>query len=272
LKREEVLKYIPPLLAEVRIRKDEIESSIRILEREGSPIMPPFSSDEIKAMKGSHYGMFRWNGERAKNDAIFTDTNGVSLGKAFERIIGLSKFQYNSIPDALLSIRIPGDWIVRAGASKEHLLRAFEQVVQEYTNQPIRFEKQQVEIDTIVARGKFRFKPLTDTFNHRCIHVYSDKLDPDERGGGGSGSLDRFLTQRLAEIQLKQYVLNVTDSSDYVRVKWRCHLSSYLGKIAPGPQRDAKLDQLLDNLAKQTGLTFTKELRKVDVWRIVQDD
>lgn len=271
LKREEVLKHIPLSLAEVRIQIDEIKNTIRILEREGSPIMPSLSPDEIKRMnKESHYTMFSWNGERAKDGATFTD--GVSLETAFERIIGLSKFEYNSIPDTLLSIRIPGDWVVREGASKEHLLKAFEQVVQEYTNQPIRFEKQQVELDAIVARGKFRFKPLTGTYNCRWIHVYSDKLDPDERGGGGTYSLDRFLTQRLAETQLKQHVVNLTDSSDDVRAKWGCHMSSYLGKIAPGPERDAKLDQLLDNLAKQTSLTFTKELRKVGVWCIVQDD
>jgi hypothetical protein len=273
LKKEEMFKHIPPSLAEVRIRTDEIKNTICILERVGSTIMPPLSPGEIERMKvESHYTVFSWNGEEAEERAYFTDMNGVSLGTAFERIIGLSKFQYNSIPDKLLGIRIPGDWIVRQGASKEHLLKAFEQIVQEYTNQPIRFEKQQIELNTIVVRGKFRFKPLTGTYNNRWIHVYSDKLDPDERGGGGSGSLDRFLTQWLSETNLKQSVLNLTESSDDVKVNWGCHMSSYLGKIHPGPERDAKLDQLLDNLSKQTSLTFTKELRKVDIWCIVQDD
>ena len=271
LTSEEVLKHIPPSLAEVRIQIDKIKNTIRILEREGSPIMPPLSHDEIKRMnEESHYTMFSWNGERAKGGAIFTD--GVSLAKAFERIIGLSKFQYNSIPDVLTNIIIPGDWIVREGASKEHLLKAFEQVVREYTNQLIQFEKIQVERDVIVARGKFRFKCLNGTYNRSWIHVYSDKLDPDERGGGGNYSLDRFLTQRLAETQLKQHVVNLTESSDNVKAKWGCHMSSYLGKIAPGPERDVKLDQLLNNLSKQTSLTFTKELQKVSIWYIVQDN
>ena len=273
LKEDEVIRYIPPLLAEPRIKIDQMGRLVEQLERESSPIMPPLSSDEIKRMnEESHYSMFSWNGEKAEGGEIFTGTDGVSLGTAFERIIVLSKFQYNSIPDTLLSIRIPGDWVVREGASKEQLLKAFEQVVQEHTNQPIRFEKQQVEVDAIVVRGKFRFKHLTGTYNNRRLHVYSDKLDPDERGGGGSGSLDRFLTQRLAETQLKQHVLNLTDSSDDVRAKWRCHMSSYLGKIAPGPERDAKLDLLLENLSRQTSLVFTKERRIVDVWHVVEDD
>lgn len=273
LKKEEIFKYIPPSLAEVRIRRDEIRNTIRILERVGSTIMRPLSPDEIERMKvESHYTVFSCNRERAEERANFAGMDGVSLGTAFERIIGLSRFQYNSIPDKFLGIRIPGDWIVRQGASKEHLLKAFEQIVREYTNQPIRFEKQQIELNTIVVRGKFRFKPPSGTYNNRWIHVYSDKLDPDERGGGGSGSLDRFLTQWLSETNLKQCVVNLTDSSDDVKVNWGCHMSSYLGKIDPGPERDARLDHLLDNLSKQTSLTFTKERRKVDVWRIVQDD
>lgn len=273
LKKEEIFKHIPPSLAEVRIRRDEIRNTIRILERAGSTIMRPPSPDEIERMKAeSHYTVFSWNGEKAEERANFTGMDGVSLGTAFERIIGVSRLQYNSIPDKFLGIRIPGDWIVRQGASKEHLLKVFEQIVREYTNQPIRFEKQQIEVNTIVVRGKFRFKPLSGTYNNRTIHVYSDELDPDSRGGGGSGSLDRFLTQWLSETNLKQCVVNLTDSSGDVKVSWGCHMSSYLGKMDPGPERDAKLDQLLANLSKQTSLTFTKELRKVDVWRIVQDD
>ena len=219
-----------------------------------------------------HYTMFRWDGEVVivrESRPVF-GKDGVSLKAAFERIIGFSEFEYD-IPDNLLAIEIPGDWIVRKGSSKEQQLRAFEKIVQDYTKRPIRFERQQIERDVIVARGEFHFKPLTGTYDDSWIHVFSDKLDPDEGGGGGTYSLDRFLTQRLAEIQLKQHVVNLTEPSDNLRIKCGCHESAYLGKIAPGPERDAKLDLLLENLYRQTSLVFTKEFRKVDIWYVVED-
>lgn len=271
LEEDEVLKHIPLSLAKPRIKIDEINNTIRILEREGSPIMPPLSSVEIKRMnKEDHYTMFSWDGERAKGGKIFPD--GVFLETAFERIIVLSQFQYDSIPDTLSSIKISGDWVVRNGTPKEQLLDALERILQDFTKRPIRFKKRRVERDVIVARGKFRFKPLIGTYNDNWIHVYSDKLDPDEQGGGGGYSLDSFLTRRLAETQLKQHVVNLTEPSDNLRIKCGCHMSAYLGKIAPGPERIVKLDLLLENLSRQTSLVFTKEHRKVDIWYVVEDD
>ncbi|MHC4643315.1 MAG: hypothetical protein ACYS32_16850 [Planctomycetota bacterium] len=274
LKEGEVLKYIPPSLAESRIKIDKISRAVGQLVREGRQIITPMTTGERERKSNEdHYTMFRWDGEIVivrESRPVF-GKDGVSLKAAFERIIGLSEFEYD-IPDNLLTIEIPGDWIVRKGISKEQQLRAFEKIVQNYTNRPIRFERRQIERDVIVARGKFRFKPLIGTYDDNWIHVYSDKLDPDERGGGGSYSLDSFLTQRLAEIQLKQQVVNLTKSSDNVRIKCGCHESGYLGKIAPGPERIVKLDLLLENLSRQTSLVFTKEHREVDIWYVVEDD
>ena len=275
LEEGEVLKYIPPSLVKPRMKIDEIRNSLQILEREGSPIMQPYSSDEIKRMNENkpYTKLFRWNGETgiARGGSAFRD--GVTLKYALRRIIVLSQFQYDDIPDTLsnIKIKIPGDLVVRNGAPKEQLLKAFEEILQDYTNRPIHFEKRQVERDVIAVRGKFQFKPLTGTYddNRNRIYVFSDKMDPDERGGGGSYSLDGFLIQRLGETQLKQHVVNLTESSDNVRFSWHCQLSAYLGKIEPGAERDDKFEQLLDNLSRQTSLVFTRERRKVDIWSIV---
>jgi len=213
LREGQVLRHIPPSLAEARIKIDQLSRSLRQLEREGSQIMPSVAAGERERKSNeAHFTMLRWDGEViivGESRPVF-GKDGVSLGTAFERIIGMSAFEYN-IPDNLLAIKIPGDWIVKKGSSKEQQLRAFETIVQDHTERQIRFEKRPIERDVIVARGKFRFKPLTGTYDDSWIHVYSDKLDPDERGGGGTYSLDRFLTQRLAETQLKQHVVNLTE-------------------------------------------------------------
>jgi hypothetical protein len=269
LEEDEVLKHIPLSLAKTRIKIDEINNTVNILEREGSRIMPPLSSDEIERMnKEKHCAMFSWDGERAKEGAIFIDS--ISLEIAIKKIIALSQFQYN-IPNSLSSIKIPGDWVVRNGVSKEKLLEAFENILQDFMKLNINFEKQQVERNVIAVRGKFHFNPLTGTYDDDWVHVFSDKLDADGRGGGGTYSLDSFLTQRLGDTQLKQHVVNLTESSDNIIIKCGCHESSYLYKIAPAAEREAKLEKLLANLTKQTSLTFTKELRKVNIWSIAQD-
>ncbi len=267
LEEGEVLKYIPLSLAEPRIKIDEINNTIRILVREGSQIMPPLSHDEIKRMnEENHYTMFSWDGERAKRGGIFSD--GVSIKTAFERIIVLSQFQYDRIPGTLSSIKIPGDWVIRSRTSKEQLLAAFETILRDFINRPIRFEKRQVELDVIVAREKFHFKPLSGTYDDNWIHIYSDKLDPDESGGGGSGTVTKFLQWVAGSINMP--VIDETSSSN-TKLSWGNHYSGYLRKIKNNtPEYNEKLDILLDNLTRQTGLIFTIELRMIEKWFVVE--
>jgi len=213
--------------------------------------------------------MFGWDGKIiARRRPVFR--GGVSLKTAFERIIGLSKFEYK-IPAQLLDIKISGDWIKRKGTSKKKLVRAFEKIVQYYTRQSIRFEQRHIERDVIVAKGKFRFTPLSGTYEDSWVHVFSDKLDPDEGGGGGSGSLDKFLRD-LGDIPLNQQVINETENSGDIEVRYGWHYSGYIRKIAVGRKRMEKLQMLFDNLSRQTGLKFKQEQRKVSVWIVKEDN
>jgi len=266
LEEGEVLKYIPPSLAKPRIKIDEINKTVRILEREGSPIMPSLSPGEIKRMnEESHYTMFLWDGKIIReNRPLFP--GGISLKTAFERIIGLSKFQYD-ISDELSDMRIPGDWIARKGTTKEQLLRAFEKIIQDYTGRAIRFEQHQIERNVIVARGEFQFKPLSGAYDDYVIHVFSDKLDPDERGGGGSGTLDKFL-RYLGDIPLNEQVINEATGSENIRVYYGWHYSGYLRKLTDETEKMEKLEMLLGNLSRQTGLTFSRQRRIVEKWFI----
>ncbi|HUT31041.1 MAG TPA: zf-HC2 domain-containing protein [Sedimentisphaerales bacterium] len=268
----QVLRHIPPSLIEPRRKIDCINRRIRQIEYAGSQILTCKASCRTKQnTNDEYYTMFRWDGKLMIVDSRPIFSGPVSLKTAFERIIGLSSFQYD-IPDNLLAIEIPGDWVVRKGASKEQKLRTFEKVVQDYTKRPIRFEKQPLERDVIVARGKFQFKPMHGTHDDSWIHVFSDKLDPDERGGGTSGStLDRFLNQRLAA-QLNQQVVNLAQPSEDEVHTYGTHMSAYLCKMPDGPERDAKLKLLLENLARQTSLVFTEERRTVDVWHVIAED
>jgi len=258
----QILKHIHPSLVGPRAKIDQINDLIRQL-KSGLTQKDPTATQ--KSDYTDRYTMFLWDGKIIReNRPLFP--GGISLKTAFERIIGLSKFQYD-ISDELSDMRIPGDWIARKGTTKEQLLRAFEKIIQEYTGRAIRFEQHQIERNVIVARGEFQFKPLSGAYDDYVIHVFSDKLDPDERGGGGSGTLDKFL-RSLGDIPLNEQVINESTGSEDIRVYYGWHYSGYLRKLTDETEKMEKLEMLLGNLSRQTGLTFSRQRRIVEKWFI----
>jgi hypothetical protein len=120
-----------------------------------------------------------------------------------------------------------------------------------------------------VARGTFHFHPLTGTYNDTWIHVYADELDPDERSGGGSGSLAKFI-RHLGEVNFNQQVLDETEGDRDVEVSYGWHKSGYIRLLTDENERMRKLPMVLENVARQTELTFGIERRMVRVWTVVE--
>jgi len=261
LNEDQTLKHVDPSLIRPRARINWANDMIRHLDSRSVSQ----NTIEREFKRTDRYMAFAWDGQLVRNRAaVFKD--GVSLQEAFKRIVGLSKFEYQ-IPDALLDVKIKGDWIVRKGATKTQKLRAFEKIAQAQVKRPIRFEQHSVERDVVVASGRFRFTPLSNTYDNKWIHVFSDVMDTDERGGGGGGTPEEFL-RSLGDIPLSQQVLNETDSPQDIKVNWGWHYSGYLRKVADGVEKQEKLRMLLDHLSQQTGLVFKQERRNVKVWTV----
>ena len=262
----QVLKYINPSLIRPRARIDWANDMLRNLtSRAGNEASIDSIDKEFKSV--DRYKVFRWDGRLVtRRTPVFEQ--GVSLQQAFEWIVGLSKFEYQ-IPDALLDFKIKGDWIVRNGATKTQLLEVLAETIQEHVQRPIHFEHRREEHDVIVASGTFRFEPLSGTYKNTWIHVFSDVMDPDERGGGGSGTLEKFL-RMLGDIPLDQLVLNETDSPGDIRVNWGWHYSGYLRRVADSVEKQEKLAMLFDHLSQQTGLIFRTARREVSIWTVTE--
>ena len=262
----QVLKYINPSLIRPRARIDWANDMLRNLtSRAGNEASIDSIDKEFKSVY--RYKVFRWDGRLVtRRTPVFEQ--GVSLQQAFEWIVGLSKFEYQ-IPDALLDFKIKGDWIVRNGATKTQLLEVLAETIQEHVQRPIHFEHRREEHDVIVASGTFRFEPLSGTYTNTWIHVFSDVMDPDERGGGGSGTLEKFL-RMLGDIPLDQLVLNETDSPGDIRVNWGWHYSGYLRRVADSVEKQEKLAMLFDHLSQQTGLIFRTARREVSIWTVTE--
>ncbi len=278
----QVLTLIPPALVQPRLDWEQAEDEVRRLVdeqvRERIARSRPGQGRGPEAQKGrglsnsdqalTHFQCFTWNGGIDLREPRPVFRGPVTIKEAFERIVGLSAFEYEILQDPT-EVNIPGDWVVHKGSSKKQRLAAFEKIVREHTSRPLVFQETQVEREVVVARGTFHFQPLSGTYNPAWIHVYADRLDPDTRGGGGSGSLAEFISH-LGEVNLDQQVIDETQGDRDVKVNYGWHMSGYIHRITDEKERAAKLRMVLDNVSRQTGLTFSIERRTVSVWLVTE--
>lgn len=188
------------------------------------------------------------------------------LNTTLESVIGLGRNDYD-IPPEVLNIDISGDWIVHKDTPQEDLLQALEPIIKDETGRDIDFVKQKVETKAIIARGTYRLAPLPDAKEKNCVHVYTDKLDTDSGAGGGRGTLSTFL-RFVGNHRINMIILDNTESGD-VELSWRNHYSSDFGWLRDNEQlHNEKVDMLLNNLSRQTGLTFERETAPVEKWFI----
>jgi hypothetical protein len=269
---------VPPSLARARLELEETKEEIRRLVDEQIAERTPGAREArgpALAEAGQHLPayttfLYRETSDRAKRyQGRGLLLGGITLKQALEGVIDLSVFDYN-LPPEIADVNIPGDWVIRKDSSPEQRLAAFEKILREYTGRAITFPETWVEREVIVARGTFHFHPLTGTYNDTWIHVYADELDPDERSGGGGGSLAKFI-RYLGEVNFNQQVLDETEGDGDVEVSYGWHKSGYIRLITDENERRLKLPMVLENVARQTGLTFNIERRAVRVWTVAEN-
>lgn len=85
----------------------------------------------------------------------------------------------------------------------------------------------------------------------------------------GSGSLAKFI-RYLGEINFNRQVLDETEGDRDVKVSYGWHKSGYIRLLTDENERKRKLPLVLENVARQTGLTFRIERRRVCVWTVAE--
>ena len=213
--------------------------------------------------------VFRWSHELHIDEARpYLDG---TLKDVLERVIGLFDFEYDC-SDEYLSLEIPGDWVVRIGSTRHERLAALQTILSRHTGAAWHVKKQRTTADVIRVTGRFGFRPLpVGTYDDSRVHVFSDTLDLDESWGGGSGFLHDFLA-RLSRTQIGLPIVDATDPLvPPIYFRYGCHRSGYPAKLPEGAEKDRKLQLLLSNLNRQTGLDFVRDQQPVDIWRLVRD-
>ena len=217
--------------------------------------------------RGPDYMTFHWDKKLKHWGMGFT--NDLSVRAVLHHTLKLESFEYED-PDGILSIQLPGDWIVRKTAPHTERLKALENILKDELGEAIRFEQRTVERDVIVASGKFAHNPLSDVEDQRSIHMFAAKYDSDGHAGHSEATVAELL--RHVGDFVSQRVIDETESTGQEEIEIRFHDLKRLRQPATAPAERARLlNLLLENLSKQTSLQFRLERRNVNVWFVTGD-
>ena len=248
----------------------------QILKRIAPPFIPErlnfYNHEESSQAKTipepPAYFTFHWQYDKLKKWGLGFTGGNRSLDSVLRQNLSIESNKFDG-PEELMKIQVPGDWIVRMPSTIEGRLRALEKILSDEIGRDIRFEKRQVEEDVIIVTGDFKFHPPTETYENKSVHLYTDKLDPDEGAGGGTSDSVNDFTLMLAGL-IDMTVMDQTTVSEEIKVPYRHHGSSYLRKVKNQAEKKIKLDTLLINLTKQTELQFRIERQPIEVWFITE--
>jgi hypothetical protein len=237
----------------------------QILKRVGPPY-PPERSDYLfyRSFGGrpdlQHSEVFRWDGRLRHSGTMTTNTLQHVLGL----VLNFRRGEFDG-PSQLLNKSIPGDWITRQGASKTDELMALEKILANELKKSFHFTPREIEREVIITAGRYQFHALGGLAKEHAVHLGTGSF-PSNEGGGGSGSLGEMLDW-LGD-RVGRLVIDETEPSNEMIV-WRDHLVKTMHEIASSSDSGrAVLNRLLENVSKQTSLTFRQERRKVVVWTV----
>ncbi len=243
-------------------------------------IAPPFIPERMDYYRNEHEHQaqaiprgpeemtFHWDG-KLKNW-------GMSFGRfsrldfVLNRVAGLKRYEYEG-PKPLLDLESPGDWIIRDEVPQDMKLQALSELIAREFNREIWFERRTVERSTIVATGRFRFHPPVGTYENTAVHLWAEESDADEGAGGGTAdSIQEFL-QMLGD-RVNVPVLDWTEPGEQVRIPYRHHRSSRVGRIPDEQERARQLGILLDHLTAQTESQFEIRTQPAEIWLVAEKD
>ena len=116
--------------------------------------------------------VFLWNGQDVAHGSWGWGQMDL-LGMVLQRVMEWTAGDFEGSAD-LLTKRVPGDWVVRSGATEQEKVASLLTILQHDLDPSITIKKQQVEREVIVIRGKFQYQPHADASGTNQVILYSD--------------------------------------------------------------------------------------------------
>jgi RNA polymerase sigma factor (sigma-70 family) len=179
--------------------------------------------------------------------------HGWQLESLVVNLVGLTPDQ-TIVPESLGKIPVPGDWVIRKGATPDQKLPAFESICR---NTPAAFTavKQSILRDVIVAHGTYHKGDAKGDMI--VISLDTDKGRERQRG-------DPYYYFRKVGDNLHLPVINEWAGCDDVRIEFTSPKLNV--KDLPPIEARQKLQMLLDEIGAQLGIQLTAEKRNMDTW------
>lgn len=211
--------------------------------------------------------VFHWDGTTLQNqERIYGEP--YSLSAILERTLPVYAQDIEG-PDEILNESIPGDWVIREGATQDQVLNDFAAILQKQLGMQLRLMFAKRVRTVYVARGKYQFTaiareegekppkyPRSKTFDP--IEIYGEKRVSDESWGGGVGDLKELLGDvgRWIKVPMIDEVAEPPSKS----ITWHFHdTQDEKGNAVDNRNPDL----VLKNLTAQTGIAFKKEYRAI---------
>lgn len=236
-------------------------------------IAPPYSQARqdycFFKLGSSEATMTFEHGETLRESWMTLGTNG-TLQFVLSSVIGFKSYELID-PDNVANWKwFTGDWCVRAGALRQDVLRELERILKADEGWSVRFERTTMKQQVVVVTGEWKQSPLPGAKNESWIYLTADDVPDPIFGGGSSGSFEAMLAWLGDSVRMK-FVSEVA-APPTVSLVWRDQIDNHKNAIRQAtPAGEPALIRVLENLARQTGLSFESEERDVDVWRIIAE-
>ncbi|HEV3342947.1 MAG TPA: hypothetical protein VG125_21415 [Pirellulales bacterium] len=262
-----------------RVRQDveTFEAAYALSEGEVlARLIPPFIPERLVYYRVKHAGqaqaipqgpdsmLFRWEkGTLAGTGMSFSNGQGIQV-RALVRMLADVFPQEVEGDQQTLDTQISGDFVLRSGESREHIVESLEAILRDEPKLPVRLRFRDVKRQVYVLRGEYKFTPLPDYPD--SIQIYGDKLAANSGAGGGGGDFTDFT--RWVGMWIERPVLGEVKNGPK-NLSWRYHMAP---AFTPEQRAAAKEPRaVLRNLAGQTGLTFEEETREIRLLFVERD-
>lgn len=181
----------------------------------------------------------------------------LTLGEVLGWVLDAPGYDVSADPK-LLSRQVTGDWIINQAVPVADRVAPLQRILREECGVAVGIERRRVPAEVIVVSGGATQTPTIS------VQVYSDRMDATPPG---EGAFDRDFAAFLDSISglTSRSVINESSVPAKAKFSWDAHESAWVYNMPP-KRAAAKIDMILANVSKQTGLTLRREVRQTEKW------
>jgi len=236
-------------------------------------VRPPFIAEradlfrDLPASFGTQQSsVLPWDGHLSHWENA--DRDPWTVGEVLKTVAGVWP-QDTTVPRQILAIPLAGDWVVRNDSTQAEKMEGLGNSIADALGSQFSLVKQPLARDVIVVRGNFQYKPwpgMPSRDGELLVRIF--------RGDNRSQQFDSHaIVQDKNEMLLSlgtmtgTPIVNEANLGDKKPVIFEIASSGDFSHSTETPSA-AAVDEVLANVARQTGLTFTRERRVVPTWTL----